>query len=90
MVQISHQGVLKMCKFCYNRERALNNHTYKVVTGAQSVHAVFLQQGLEERPSCARCARTLCQWLVKDVVIHLVGVPAIERWLGSEKAEVYR
>lgn len=61
--------------------------TYKVIPGPQSLCAIFLQQALEYRPGCAGCTRTHSQWLVEDVVIHLMRVPAIEWWLVYKKEQ---
>lgn len=50
--------------------------------------AVFLQQALEERPGCAGRTGTHRQWLMEDVVIHLMCVPAVEWWLGYEEKDM--
>lgn len=59
--------------------------THKVIPRSQSVLPILLKQALEERPGCAGRTRTQRQWLVEDVVIHFMCVPAIEWWLGYER-----
>lgn len=62
-----------------------NDLTHKIIPRPQPVHAVFLQQALQEGPGCAGRTWAHRQWLVEDVVIHLMCVPAVEWWLEYEK-----
>lgn len=70
--------------FTYGGKKGLTRPTHKIISGAQSVCAVLLQQTLQEGPGCAGRTGTHPQRLVENVVVHFMGVSAIEWWLRCE------
>ena len=61
--------------------------THEVVSGAQAVQTLFLQQALQQRPGAAGGARTHHQRFVQDVVVHLVCVSAVEGGLKRKECK---
>lgn len=62
-------------------KRGPKHPTYKIMSGAQPVCAVLLQQTLQEGPGCAGRTGAHPQRLVENVVVHFMRVSAIEWWL---------
>lgn len=65
------------------RGSTLGGGTHVVVLDAQPLGAVLLQQPLQQVPACVGHVGLEHRRLVQDVVVHLGGVAAVERRLGT-------
>lgn len=64
-------------------------HTYKVISEAQSLGSVFLQQAFQKVSGSIRYVGFKLQWLVQDVIVHFCCVTAVERrlWRNHKKSQ---
>lgn len=56
-------------------------HAYKVISEAQSLGSVFLQQAFQQVSGSIGYVGFELQWLVQDVIVHFRCVTAVERRL---------